>query len=279
MGTARFSPGYTISLKPSMKSAHSNVSLAVVAGGLLGFVVLASGVWLPRFPAGGLKQVGRTASVTFEDGSVLELTESANDLDILKKRRMRGWNGHEFQQIFITADGGEIEITNNRPAFAADGNDLSTGAHLMMAANTVDADENPALDSKKRQAVLANLQLDGKDKVIAGAVDGKDSVYNDLIDGKDQVFTDGKDAKDATQQPVFALTADQSFIAEERLDMILLGGGGYFGSLGGPTGNFGAATGGNISAPPIGSAVPEPSTLALAGLAGALGLAFKARRR
>ncbi len=262
-----------------MKSTTSHLSLAIAAGGFLAFVVLASGVWLPRFPAGGLTQVGRTESVTFEDGSVLNLTESDYVQDTLKKRRMRGWNGHEFQQTFVMADGEEIELTSNRPQPATNDNELNTGNYLMVAATTVNSNEHPILDGKNKQAVMANLQIDGKDKVITNDVDSKDRVYTDVIDGKDRVYTDGKDA---VQQPVFALTADQSFLGNEGLDTFLLGdsGGGGFdlGNLRSPTGDP-VGTGGNITAPPIGGAVPEPSALALVGVAGALGLVFKARRR
>lgn len=145
-----------------MKSDQSNSSLAILAGGLLGFVVLASGVWHKKFPSGGLTQVGRTATVTFEDGSVMSLTESETDLDILKKRRMRGWNGHEYQQIFITADNEEIDVPLNPARALNDGEELSTGDRLMLVANSVDDSQNSMLGDKRRNAVLANLQIDGK---------------------------------------------------------------------------------------------------------------------
>ncbi len=268
-----------------MKSAHSNSSLAVAAAGLFGFVVLISGVWHPKLPAGGLTQVGRTASVTFEDGTVMDLTESATDQDTLKKRRMRGWNGHDYKQTFIMADGEEVDMADYQPVFEASGDDLSTGDHLMLAANTTDAPEGALVDGKRHSAILADLQTDGKAREVASEVDGKDSLSADLIDGKDRVYTDPKDAKDITQQPVFALTADQSLLNDERLDMILMGGGMGGGSdFGSPRiafglGDPGTGNGVSVSTPPIGIAVPEPSALLWIGVVGALGLAFKAWRR
>ena len=262
-------------------STPSQFSFAIVAGGLLGFVVLGSGVWYPKAPAGGRTQVGRTTTVAFEDGSVTSLTESENDLDILKKRRMKGYRGHEYQQIFIMADGEEIEVTNDHPKFVADGEGLSTGDHLLLAANTVDASEEEIAAVKKGSAVVADLQINGKDRHLADEIDGKDRVITDLIDGKDQVYTDPKDAKDVTEQPVFALTADQSPYLDDRLDMLLIGNSG--GSLGDDLGSLRTVSGdpgtGSISAPPIGGAVPEPAALPLIVVAGALGLTFKAWRR
>ena len=242
---------------------------------------------------GGLTQIGRTASVTFEDGTVMTLTESANDLDILKKRRMHGWNAHEYKNPFILADGEEIDMADFQPAALESGEELSAGDRLLLATNTTDMPEESLLGSSRRKAVLAALQADGKAQDVASEVDGKDRVVTDLIDGKDRVYLDpkdGKDAKDVFQQPVFALTADQSMMADERLDMILMGngfgGGSDWGSMRTPLGGVGATTGpgssisvGTPGTPPIGAAIPEPSALWWMGIAGATGLAYKAWRR
>lgn len=267
-----------------MKSVRSNSSLAVAAAGLFGFAVLISGVWHPKISAGGLTQVGRTASVTFEDGTVIDLTESANDQDILKKRRMRGWNGHEYKRLFVMADGEEIDLGDAQPAFAANSEELSTGDRLLLAANTTDLPED-ALHGANRRAVLADLQSDDKARNLAGKIDGKDGVATDLIDGKDRAYIDFKDAKDAAEQPVFALTADPSTVDDERLDMILMGGGNGGGSdwasMRVATGMGTSGSGGNISVgtPPIGVAVPEPSVLLWIGVASVAGLGLKAWRR
>ena len=268
-----------------MTSVRSNFSLAVAATGLFAFVFLASGVWHKKIPAGGLTQVGRHASVTFEDGSVMDLDEPETDLAILQRRRMANSQGKGYRQIFITSDGREINVLNNRPAVSEDSEDLNSGDHLILAANTLDAqDVPPPLDSRDAAAVDA-LQLDGKDHANADEVDPKDRVTNAVIDGKDVVTTDYKDAKDA---PVFALTPSDESLLGERLDMLLMGDGGIWGDIrtAADTGIIGSGTGatspgggGAISIPPIGSAVPEPSALPMISAAGALGLAFAAWHR
>ena len=265
-----------------MKHGHPNFSLAVAAGGLLGFVVLISGVWHPKFPAGGLTQVGRHARLTFADGSVMDLSEPDTDLDILRRRRMGGWAGQEYRQVFITADGEEINVLNNRLG-ANDTDELDSGNQLILAAYTPDAKADTTLNGRDGVQV-ASLQTDGKTSQISGEIDGKDSVVTDVIDGKDRVFTE-RDAKDA---PVFALTPTEESLEAERLDMILMGDPdtdwGSLRTVSG-TGLIGFGTGGNstggttISTPPIGIAVPEPSTLPLVGLAGVLVLAGIAWKR
>lgn len=261
-------------------------SLAAVAGGFFAFAILTSGFWYPKAPAGGLTQVGREASVTFEDGSVMSLSESANDLDILKKRRMHGWKGHEFRQTYILADGREIEVTNNRPGVPEESEDLDSGDHMILTANDAPgAPVKSALDGAKDR--LGKLQIDGTYRVAGPGGDQDGWIYINTIavaDAKDQVFTDPKD-----RQPATSDVSAEKTLAEQSLEWFMRGGPNYLGmgSLmgnngtmsGGVNNNASGNGGGVVSLPPIGAAIPEPSTLALAGVAGALGLALRFRPR
>ncbi len=234
----------------------------MAAGGVFAYVILVSGIWHPKTPVGGLTQVGRHASVAYEDGSVLDLTESETDLDILRRRRLAGWNPREFRQTFIMADGREIEVLDNRPGFNDE--DFSSGSHLMLAANSQLKDEDvpPPLDSSDA-VILAALQVDSKDQTVKAEIDGKDRVVTqDMVDAKDRIYLDPKDAKDA---PVFALSTQAGRVDQ---GLSLMGPGGIWGNLRTTTPLFNTPTGGPITDPPIGGAVPEPSTWALLGLAG-----------
>ena len=272
-----------------MTSQRFHSSLAVSAGGFFAFAILISGLWHPKMPLGGRTQVGREESVTFEDGSVMSLSESATDSDILKKRRMRGWGGHEFRQTYVLSDGREIEVTGNRPGGSEDGEDLDSGDRLILASNNPsETSENSALDEARNRA--GKLQIDGTYRVASPGSDKGGWIYVNVIntaDAKDQVFFDAKDPLDA---PAKDSTAENSF-AEQSLYWFMRGGpnelgigsllsNGLMGSgMGGSS--SGNGNGGTVSAPPIGivTAVPEPSTLALAGVAGALGLACLFRQR
>lgn len=263
--------------------------MAIAAGGLLGFVVVASGVWHSKIPASGLTQVDRHASITLADGSVVELSEPETDLDILRRRRMRGWQGKEYRQVFIMADGREMNVLDNRPGVTDEGEDLSAGDHLILAAYTPEAKDDSSLAGRQDNTEAASLQIDGKVRPAADAADEKDRVFTDVIDGKDSVADDPKDAKDA---PVFALTATEASLEDQRIDMLLMGDlSSDWGDLrtvssegistAGSGGSGGVGNGGTgVSTPPIGAAVPEPSTLSLVGFlsAFALGIAYRFRK-
>ncbi len=221
----------------------------------------------------------------------MSLSESDNDLDILKKRRMRGWGGHEYRQTYILSDGREIEVTNNRPSGSEDGEDLDSADRMILAANNASQEsEKSALDESKDRA--GKLQIDGTYRLASLGADKGGWIYVNVIDAKDEVFTDSKDRvyedpKDHVQVQTTDVPAENSF-ADQSLYWFMQGGPNYMGlgsemgnqaMVGGMAGNLASGTGGTVSSPPIGTAIPEPSTLALAGVAGALGLAFRFRQR
>ena len=268
------------------KHTHSP-SLAIAAGGLIAFAVLASGLWHPKYDRGGITEVGRTASVSFEDGSVLTLSEPESDLDILRRRRMAGWGGHNYDQIFIMADGTEMEVVNNRPAAGDD--DLDSGNDLMLTGYHKSRGKARAPLDAKDGVVVADLHVDNKDRVPEQVTDGKDKVVTDVIDNKDAVYVDGKDGKEVLEQPVFALTTTSG--SGDNTDIIgaLMGDPGSMwgnirtaantGLLSGGLGGGSTGGGGSVTTPPIGTAVPEPSTWALVGVGGAVALAAGIRRK
>ena len=230
--------------------------------------------------------MGRHASVAFEDGSVMELSESETDKAVWKRRRFAGGVGHDFRQVFIMADGREIEILNNRPGFTEDNDGLDTGDHLILTANTLDTAEKPPLDSHRTVEEALKLRIDGSYRVAAGNGDASDRVYIDVIDGKDQVLTADYKAT-VGRTPAFVLSTEQSMEAE-RFNL-LSGGNGYLGdsgsimtggmSINSSVSNPASGSGAVVALPPIGvTAVPEPSTLALFGVAGVMALAIRVRR-
>ena len=259
--------------------------MVVASAGLFAFAVLVSGLWHPKFSHGGVTQTGRDASITFDDGTVLTLTEPESDLDILRRRRMAGWGGHEYRQIFINADGTEMEVVNNQSHDLADSDDLDSGDHLILASYRRRSARATAPLDAKDGVVVANLQVDPKDKVVTNDTDPKDRVVTDVIDSKDVTFVD---SKDVLEQPVFALTTTDNPYADQGVIGILMGDPGSMwgdirtasstGLLNGGTG--GSATGGNGpgGTTPIGVSVPEPSTWTLVGLMGAIALAAGVKR-
>ena len=134
----------------------------------------------------------------------------------------------------------------------------------------------PPLDSGEK-VTLAALKVDPKDSTTTQEIDGKDRMSENVLDAKDGVQIDPKDAKDA---PVFALATSKP--ALEPFSFDLMGPDGIWGNLRTTTpilnGSVGTP-GGPLSDPPIGTAVPEPSTLPLLGLAGALAGVISVWRR
>ncbi len=265
------------------RHSHSS-SMAVASAGLFAFAVLVSGLWHPKFSHGGVTQVGREASITFDDGSVLTLTEPESDLDILRRRRMAGWGGHEYRQIFIKSDGTEMEVGNDQSRDSDDA-DLDTGDHLMLASYRKRAAQATAPLDAKDGVIVANLQVDPKDKVATADTDPKDRVVTDVIDSKDVTFVDNKDV---VEQPVFALSTTSNPYGDEGVIGALIGYPGSMwgdirtasstGLLNGGTGGSTTGGGGSGGTTPIGVAVPEPSTWALVWVMGAVGLAVGIRR-
>lgn len=271
-----------------MSTSRPKLPFAVIGAGFLGFAVLVSGVWHPKMPAGGLTQVGRTTSISFEDGSVMELGETDTDQMILKRRRRAGWHGREYRQTFVMADGEEIEVSNHWLGQGDGSTDLASGDRLILAAYNREAKPEDSMQDNVGSVEIASLQIEGKDPGVADEADAKDRVVTDLIDGKDRVLAT-RDAKDAKDAPVFALTATKYSLDSGLDDPLSLIDGGIFSNLrtASSTGIISGGTGGpsqgggsgSISTPPIGGAVPEPSALALVGVAGVAGLAFAVSRR
>ena len=263
---------------------RSNHLLGAAAGGIFAYVILASGVLFPRHHGGGITQIGRHISVAYDDGSVLEMSESETDLAVWKRRRFAGNVGHDFQQIFIMADGREMEVPWNLSKPGGDSEELSTGDVLLQTADAVDVKDEVPLNQRRKSGEVLNLRLDGSYQLAYSLADADNPSYIDMvgmIDGKDRVIA--PDPKDGpAQAPVTARSTEpdpQSLFAS---DSSYLGG---MGSLGGAnalvSGPGSLAQGGTpgVSAPPIGAAVPEPSTVALVGLAGVVGWALAAHRR
>ena len=141
-----------------MPVSRAHPSLAVAAMGLFGFAFLTSGSWHLKFPVGGLTQVGRSASITFQDGTELSLDESEVDQTILKRRRMAGWHGHEYRQVFVLSDGREMDVRDpwlgTRLTEASELSDTSLSKPVDLATEPVNPTAAPTDSSDLSSASL-----------------------------------------------------------------------------------------------------------------------------